>query len=365
MISAPALLRELLRRPSITPLDAGAQEVLANMLVTLGFEVTRLRFGEIENLFAERAGAGRHLCFAGHSDVVPPGEGWSHPPFAGNEQSGLIYGRGAVDMKGGIAAFIAAAARAPGHVSLLITGDEEGEAVDGTVRVLDWMQTNGKIPDFCIVGEPTSQARLGDVVKVGRRGSMNATIVTKGRQGHTAYPHLAENAVHKLIPVLAALSSARLDEGSAFFEPSTLQITSVDVGNTATNVIPGDATARLNIRFNDLHSGASLTSWLQGILAQHASDSDLTVKISGESFLTTPGDEISTLVAAIKTVTGLVPTCNTGGGTSDARFITRYCSVAEFGLVGQTMHKIDEAVPTQELEQLVDIYEALIRGFCK
>ena len=364
MISAPVLLRELLRRPSVTPADAGAQAVLANTLTALGFEVTSLRFGEIENLFAERVGEGRHLCFAGHSDVVPPGEGWSHPPFAGDEQDGLIYGRGAVDMKGGIAAFIAAAARAPGHVSLLITGDEEGEAVDGTVRVLDWMQTHGKIPDFCVVGEPTSRERLGDVVKVGRRGSMNAMIVTKGKQGHTAYPHLAENAMHKLIPLLAALSTARLDEGSTFFEPSSLQITSVDVGNKATNVIPADATAQLNIRFNDLHSGASLTAWLQEMLAQHASDSGLTVKISGESFLTTPGDEISTLVSAIKAVTGLNPACNTGGGTSDARFITRYCAVAEFGLVGQTMHKIDEAVPTQELEQLVDIYETLIRGFC-
>lgn len=364
MISAPALLRTLLRCASVTPADAGAQDVLSDALVPLGFKVTRLRFGEIENFFAERDGPGRHLCFAGHSDVVPPGEGWSHPPFAGDEHDGLIYGRGAVDMKGGIAAFIAAAARAPGHVSLLITGDEEGEAVDGTTRVLDWMQANAKIPDFCIVGEPTSRARLGDVVKIGRRGSMNAMITVKGKQGHTAYPHLADNAMHKLIPLLAALSTARLDEGSACFEPSTLQITSVDVGNKATNVIPGEALARLNIRFNDLHSGASLTTWLQETVDRCAPDSVLTVKISGESFLTSPGVEIGALVTAIKKVTGFEPECNTGGGTSDARFITRYCPVAEFGLVGTSMHKIDEAVPAQELEQLVDIYEALIRGFC-
>lgn len=364
MISAPALLRALLRCPSVTPVDAGAQAVLIGALQALGFEVTSLRFGAIENFFAERPATGRHLCFAGHSDVVPPGEGWSHAPFAAEESQGIIYGRGAVDMKGGIAAFIAAAARAPGHVSLLITGDEEGDAVDGTVRVLEWMQANGKIPDFCVVGEPTCRAKLGDVVKVGRRGSLNATIHFQGRQGHVAYAHLAENAVHKLIPLLAALSSARLDEGSAFFEPSSLQITSVDVGNQATNVIPGAAVAKLNIRFNDLHSGASLTAWLQDLLAVHAPDADLTVKISGESFLTPQAVEVGSLVQAIETVTGIRPDCNTGGGTSDARFITRYCPVAEFGLVGTSMHKIDEYVPVQELEQLVDIYETLIRGFC-
>lgn len=364
MISAPTLLREILRCPSVTPADAGAQEVLINALVGLGFRVTKLRFGEIENFFAEREGVGRHLCFAGHSDVVPPGEGWSHAPFAADEQEGVIYGRGAVDMKGGIAAFIAAAARALGHVSLLITGDEEGDAVDGTVRVLEWMQANGKIPDFCIVGEPTCRARLGDAIKVGRRGSLNATIRMAGRQGHVAYPHLAENAVHRLIPVLVALTTPRLDQGSAFFEPSSLQVTSVDVGNQATNVIPGEAVARLNIRFNDLHSGASLTAWLQGILAQNAPDALLTVQVSGESFLTPAGDEVKSLVDAVQAVTGIEPDCNTGGGTSDARFITRYCPVAEFGLVGTSMHKVDEAVPVQELERLVDIYETLIRGFC-
>jgi len=365
VISAPALLRDLLRCPSVTPADGGAQAVLIAALEGLGFEVTRLKFGEIENFFAERKGPGRHLCFAGHTDVVPPGEGWSHGPFAGEEQDGVLYGRGAVDMKGGIAAFVAAAARVPGHVSLLITGDEEGEAVDGTVRVLEWMQDARKIPDFCVVGEPTSKARLGDVVKVGRRGSLNAVITMPGRQGHAAYPHLAQNAVHKLVPVLAELVEKKLDDGSEFFEPSSLQITSVDVGNKVTNVIPGEAVAKLNIRFNDLHSGASLTAWVKDVLARHAPDATLAVKVSGESFLTQPGDETGALVRAIESVTGFEPERNTGGGTSDARFIARYCPVAEFGLVGTSMHKVDEAVPVAELAQLADIYAALIREFCR
>jgi succinyl-diaminopimelate desuccinylase len=365
VISAPSLLRELLRCPSVTPADAGAQAVLIGALEGLGFEVTRLRFGEIENFYAERVAPGRHLCFAGHTDVVPAGNGWSHEPFAADEEDGVIYGRGAVDMKGGIAAFMAACAREAGHVSLLITGDEEGEAVDGTVRVLEWMQAAEKIPDFCVVGEPTSRARLGDVVKVGRRGSLNASIVIPGRQGHAAYPHLAENAVHKLVPILAELAGAKLDDGSEFFEPSTLQITSVDVGNKVTNIIPGEAVAKLNIRFNDLHSGTSLTSWLKDVLSRHVPDAALSVIISGESFLTRQGNEIAALVRAIESVTGHQPERNTGGGTSDARFIARYCPVTEFGLVGTTMHKVDEAVPVAELEQLADIFAALIREFCR
>ena len=364
MISAALLLRELLQCPSVTPADAGAQAVLKTTLAALGFEITSLRFGDIENFFAERKGTGRHLCFAGHSDVVPAGEGWSYPPFAAQTQNGLIYGRGAVDMKGAIAAFIEAVSRVPGHVSLLITGDEEGEAVNGTMRVLAWMQANAKLPDFCVVGEPTSRATLGDMLKVGRRGSLNAEITVKGRQGHVAYPHLATNAVHQLLPLASALTMHQLDSGSECFQASSLQITSIDVGNQATNVIPGTAKLRLNIRFNDLHSGASLTDWLQEMLAQHAPGADLTVKISGESFVTKSGDEVNALAEAIEHVTGLVPVRDTGGGTSDARFITHYCPVAEFGLVGATMHKTDEAVPTQELAQLVDIYEALIRRVC-
>ena len=364
MIDPVALAQDLLRCNSVTPADGGAQAVLIRALEGLGFTVTRLRFGEIENFFAERAGQGLHLCFAGHTDVVPPGEGWAHDPFAATEQDGIIYGRGAVDMKGGIAAFVSAVSQVPGHVSLLITGDEEGEAKDGTVKVLEWMAEHDKIPDFCVVGEPTCRARLGDVVKVGRRGSMNARISVPGRQGHAAYPHLADNAVHKLIPVLNELIAARLDEGTPFFEPSSLQITSVDVGNPATNVIPALATAKLNIRFNDLHSGGSLTVRLQEVLSRHAPDAKLEVSISGEAFLTQPGKEIEALTHAIETVTGMAQEQNTGGGTSDARFIARYCPVAEFGLVGATMHKVDEAVPVADLRQLAEIYKALIAAFC-
>ena len=364
MIDPVALAQDLLRCNSVTPADGGAQAVLIRALEGLGFTVTRLRFGEIENFFAERAGQGPHLCFAGHTDVVPPGEGWAHDPFAATEQDGIIYGRGAVDMKGGIAAFVSAVSQVPGHVSLLITGDEEGEAKDGTVKVLEWMAEHDKIPDFCVVGEPTCRARLGDVVKVGRRGSMNARISVPGRQGHAAYPHLADNAVHKLIPVLNELIATRLDEGTPFFEPSSLQITSVDVGNPATNVIPALATAKLNIRFNDLHTGASLTARLQEVLSRHAPDAKLEVSISGEAFLTQPGKEIEALTHAIETVTGVTPEQNTGGGTSDARFIARYCPVAEFGLVGATMHKVDEAVPVADLRQLAEIYKALTAAFC-
>lgn len=364
MSLAPALLRDLLRCPSVTPVDAGAQAVLKTTLAGLGFEITPLIFGNIQNFFAERPAPGRHLCFAGHSDVVPAGEGWSHPPFAAHEQNGVIYGRGAVDMKGGIAAFIDAATRAPGHVSLLITGDEEGEAVNGTVKVLEWMQANGKIPDFCVVGEPTSQVRLGDVMKIGRRGSLNAVITVTGRQGHVAYPHLADNAVHCLAPLLTALLAAKLDSGSAFFQPSSVQITSIDVGNPTSNVIPGEAVMRLNIRFNERHTGASLNGWLQGLVSRHTPTARLEVKVSGESFLTPAGEEISLLAQAIESVTGSLPAQDTGGGTSDARFITRYCPVAEFGLVGASMHKVDEAVSIAELAQLADIYETLIRRFC-
>ncbi|HQT46191.1 MAG TPA: succinyl-diaminopimelate desuccinylase [Acidocella sp.] len=350
----------LLRCRSVTPADDGAQGVLTAQLEALGFVVTRLRFGEIENLFAERAGAGAHLCFAGHTDVVPPGEGWAHDAFAGVVEGGVLYGRGAVDMKGAIAAFVAAVARVPGHVSLLITGDEEGVALDGTVRVLEWMRDHGKIPDFCVVGEPTSRAVLGDVVKIGRRGSLNARIAMQGRQGHVAYPHLADNPVHPLVRALTAMIAQPLDAGTAWFEPSSLQITSVDVGNTASNVIPAQASARLNIRFNNLHSGASLTDWLAGFVP----GADFQVQVSGEAFLTQAGAHTEALLRAVKQVTGVIPEQNTGGGTSDARFIARYCPVAEFGLVGATMHRTDEGVPVAELLRLQEIYQALIEGFC-
>jgi succinyl-diaminopimelate desuccinylase len=359
------LAQDLLRCHSVTPADGGAQAVLAAALERLGFVVTKLRFGAIENFFAERPGAGKHLCFAGHTDVVPPGAGWAHDPFGGLVQEDVLYGRGAVDMKGGIAAFVAAAAKHPSaHLSLLITGDEEGDATDGTVRVLEWMDKAQKIPDFCLVGEPTSKNRLGDVVKIGRRGSLNARMTVTGRQGHAAYPHLADNPIHRLVPALAAMVARRLDEGTEWFEPSSLQVTSVDVGNPATNVIPGSATARLNIRFNDRHNAAGLTDWLRETLATHAPQAELLVHCSGEAFLTQPGPHTAALCKAITKVTGVTPEQNTGGGTSDARFIARYCPVAEFGLVGTTMHQADERVPVAELRRLTDVYSVFIGEFC-
>jgi succinyl-diaminopimelate desuccinylase len=364
------LAQALLRCPSVTPADAGAQDVLAGGLSALGFRVERLRFGAIENLYARIGTAGPHLCFAGHTDVVPPGAAaWSVDPFGGEVRDGVLYGRGAVDMKGGIAAFVAACARriaegAPaGSISLLITGDEEGDATDGTVRVLEWMAANGEIPDFCLVGEPTSRARLGDTIKIGRRGSLNARITIHGMQGHSAYPQRADNPVHRLVAALHAMLAAPLDAGTEWFEPSTLQVTSIDVGNPASNVIPARAEAKLNVRFNDRHTGASLEAWLRATLARHAERFDLDVKVSGESFLTRAGAPVERLRRAITETTGVEPQLDTGGGTSDARFIARRCPVAEFGLVGTTMHQGDERVPVAELRALADAYGAVIAAF--
>ncbi|MBS0560066.1 MAG: succinyl-diaminopimelate desuccinylase [Proteobacteria bacterium] len=366
-----ALLRELIRCASVTPEDAGAQEVLAVALERLGFRIERLHYNGIENLFARIGEGAPHLCFAGHTDVVPPGDeaAWRHPPFGAALEGGVIYGRGACDMKGGIAAFVAAAeeylrAGPPaGSISLLITGDEEGDATDGTVRVLDWMAENGQIPDFCLVGEPTSVAQLGDVIKIGRRGSLNARITVHGTQGHVAYPHRADNPAHRLVRALAAMTAAPLDAGTDWFQPSSLQITSIDIGNPATNVIPATARAALNIRFNDGHTGKGLSAWLDAVLAQHAERYDLDISISGESFLTEPGPMVDTLRRAVARMSGVEPRLDTGGGTSDARFIARFCPVAEFGAVGSTMHKVDECVPVDELRALADIYLAVIEDF--
>jgi succinyl-diaminopimelate desuccinylase len=358
------LAQALLRCPSVTPADAGAQGVLAAALEGFGFTVTRLRFGDIDNLFAER-GQGKHLCFAGHTDVVPPGAApWRHDPFGGVVENGVLYGRGACDMKGAVAAFLAAAAPAtPGKISLLITGDEEGEAINGTAKVLDWMRHENKIPDFCIVGEPTSQARLGDTIKIGRRGSLSARITVDGRQGHAAYPQLADNPIHRLVPALAAMTAHALDAGTKWFEPSSLQITTVDVGNPAGNIIPARATAKLNIRFNDNHSQAALADWLTETLARFAPAAQIDISCAGEAFLTQPGPATEALAAAITRATGLVPAQTTGGGTSDARFIARHCPVAEFGPVGATMHQADERIPLAELRQLAVIYRNFIEGF--
>jgi succinyl-diaminopimelate desuccinylase len=361
------LAQALIRCASVTPADAGAQDVLAAALAELGFAVTRLRFGETDNLFARIGSGAPHLCFAGHTDVVPAGAAaWSSPPFAGEVHDGVLHGRGACDMKGAIAAFVAACAGLladgppRGSISLLITGDEEGPATDGTVRVLDWMAAEGQVPDFCLVGEPTNPARLGEMIKVGRRGSLNATITVHGTQGHVAYPARVDNPVHRLLAALAALTAVPLDAGSEFFEPSTLQVTSIDVGNPATNLVPAAARAMLNIRFNDRHTGAALAAWLRATFARYADRFDLETSISGESFLTEPGPMVTALAAVVAQATGITPAFDTGGGTSDARFIARFCPVAEFGLVGATMHQANERVPVAELRALAGIYRGVL-----
>ena len=366
----PVLLTQaLIRCASVTPKDAGAMAVLEGVLGGLGFSCTRLRFGEVENLFARIGTDAPHLCFAGHTDVVPPGPGWSSDPFAAEIRSGVLYGRGAADMKSGVACFVAAAAARlaggplAGSISLLITGDEEGVATDGTVKVLEWMRQNHQLPDFCLVGEPTSVAALGDTIKIGRRGSLTAHITVKGVQGHVAYPDRADNPIHRLVRVLAELTASPLDRGTEWFQPSTLQVTSVDVGNQATNVVPAQAAAKLNIRFNDTHSAASLEAMIRAALARHAPDHDATFECSGEAFLTRPGVEVERLVAAVQRATNQVPKLDTGGGTSDARFVAKYCPVAEFGLVGTTMHKADERVEIAQITGLAETYRQVIDAF--
>lgn len=367
-----ALAQALIRRQSVTPADDGAIGVVEGWLTALGFSCHRLRFGadagrpEIENLYARIGSASPHLCFAGHTDVVPVGRGWSVDPFAATVKDGMLIGRGIADMKGGIACFVAAVARhlakgeLKGSISLLITGDEEARALDGTVRVLDWMEAQGERPDWCVVGEPTNPAIIGEVVKVGRRGSLNGRLVVTGRQGHAAYPHLADNPIPRLLAILAALSAEPLDQGSDFFEPSIFTITTVDVGNPATNVIPAEARAGFNIRFNDRHSGASLEERLRRVVRAVDPAASLEIEVSGESFFTPPGALSEALSSAIAAETGLVPEFNTKGGTSDARFIRRLCPVVEFGLVGRTSHQSDEQVAVADLETLTRIYERFL-----
>jgi len=363
------LAQALIRCRSITPADDGALDVMEAALRPLGFTCTRLPFGEVDNLFARRGTASPHFCYAGHTDVVPPGDeaAWADSPFAAVIRDGVLYGRGACDMKGGIAAFVAGLTDYlatkpdhPGSLSLLITGDEEGPSVDGTRRALEWMAENGHTPDICVVGEPTSQQALGDTIKIGRRGSMNAWITVRGKQGHSAYPQKADNPVHRLTRVLHALTATALDQGSDWFEASTLQVTGIQVDNSATNVIPAEARAFLNIRFNDKHNSAALTAHLQAVLAEHAPDHSLRVQVSGESFLTKPGPFVEALKRAVERSTGLTPRLDTGGGTSDARFITRYCPVAELGAVGATLHQRDESAPVAELRELAGLYRAVI-----
>jgi succinyl-diaminopimelate desuccinylase len=368
-----ALTAALIRRPSVTPKDEGALEIVAAELERLGFTCHRLVFGEIHNLYARRGGGRPNLCFAGHTDVVPAGaaEAWSFDPFAASLQDGALHGRGAVDMKGAIAAFIAAAQRylaergrdLPGSISLLITGDEEGDAINGTRMVVDWLAARGEAIDACLVGEPTCGQFLGDMIKIGRRGSMTGRLTVTGTQGHTAYPHLADNAAHRLVAMLHALTTAELDGGSEHFQPSTLQVSTIDIGNPASNVIPATARAVFNIRFNDRWTSEKLKAWLIEKLDAVGGLYTLDVAVSGESFLTAAGPLSDRLADAIRRVTGRTPELSTTGGTSDARFIQAYCPVAEFGLVGQTMHKVDERVDLADLSALTEIYYAFLSLF--
>jgi succinyl-diaminopimelate desuccinylase len=369
------LAAELIRRPSVTPKDEGALPYLAGVLEGLGFSCQLQEFTEpgtepVLNLYARLGTSGRNLCFAGHTDVVPPGNlaGWSVPPFAGAVDGDTLHGRGAADMKGAIACFAAASARFlaergrrfDGSISLLITGDEEGVSINGTKKLLEWIAARGERLDACIVGEPTNARVLGDMVKIGRRGSMNGYLTVEGVQGHTAYPHLADNAAHRIVAMLHALTAAPLDEGTEHFQPSTLQISTIDIGNPATNVIPGQARAGFNIRFNDRWTSTSLQDWIRRKLDAAGGRYRLDFHVSGESFLTPPGPFSALVATAIERVTGKQPELSTTGGTSDARFIHHYCPIAEFGLVGLTMHKVDERVPLADMAALTEIYRTLL-----
>lgn len=372
------LARALIRCPSVTPAEAGALKILEETLSALGFACHRLTFSEagtadVDNLYA-RIGATRpNFCFAGHTDVVPVGNAaaWKVDPFGAAVIDGQIYGRGATDMKGAIAAFVAAASRflaerGPafgGSISFIITGDEEGPSINGTRKVLGWLEGRGEALDACVVGEPTNPERLGEMIKIGRRGSLNGILNVRGVQGHTAYPHLADNAAHRLVRMLAAIIGEPLDQGSTHYQPSTLQISTIDVGNQAHNVIPGDASACFNIRFNDRHTPESIEVWLRERFDAVGGDYALKIEVSGTAFLTPPGPLSELVARAAESVTGLRPALSTTGGTSDARFIKQYCAVAEFGLVSHTMHKVDERVALADLEGLAAIYKAVLDGY--
>ncbi len=370
------LARDLIRRPSVTPADAGAMDTLQRALEGLRFACRRMRFGEIENLYARRGTASPNLCFAGHTDVVPAGDerAWTSGPFEAAVADGLLIGRGAVDMKGAIAAFVAAVAaldpaKQTGSLSFLITGDEEGVAHDGTGKVVAALMAEGEQVDHCILGEPTSAQRFGDQIKVGRRGSFNARITVEGKQGHVAYPDKAANPIPVLVRLLAKLGDRVLDEGFPRFPASNLEVTTIDVGNPTTNLIPARATARLNIRFNPHHTTDSLTAWLAGeceavVLEQGFSGQvSLDPSPTGNSFMTEPGAFVDVVTGAVQDVTGQTPELSTTGGISDARFIRALCPVIEFGLVGATMHAVDEQVTVDELRALQAVYGRLIERY--
>ena len=371
------LAQDLIRCPSVTPVEAGALDRLQRVLEGLGFRCRRLVFSQdgtpdVDNLYARLGEAQPNFCFAGHTDVVPTGdlEGWSIDPFAAEIVDGVLYGRGAADMKSAIAAFVAAAERFVsgrssgfGSISLLITADEEGPSINGTKKVVDWLKAKGEKLDACIVGEPTNPKRLGEMMKIGRRGSLNGRLTVIGAQGHVAYPHLADNPLPRLLRMLTAIAETRLDQGNDWFQPSNLEVVTVDVGNKATNVIPAQATAGFNIRFNDVHTGATLSEWLRKTFDGIGGRYDLDIQISGESFITPPGALSDLVGEAAKRVTGLDPDRSTTGGTSDARFIRHICPVVEFGLVGETMHKVDERARVEDIRALADIYGHVLDGY--
>ena len=372
-----ALTAALIRCPSVTPEDGGAMALLEELLGTAGFECHRADRGGVANLFARwgKKGANRSFGFNGHVDVVPVGDlaAWTQDPFGAAVIDGWMFGRGATDLKSGVAAFAAAAVDfvrdtpPDGAVILAITGDEEGPSVDGTVALLDWMAKQGERMTACLVGEPTCPKALGDMMKIGRRGSLTAWITAHGVQGHSAYPHRARNPMSALVRLLGTLEAEPLDQGTAHFDASTLAITTIDCGNPATNVIPAKGTATVNIRFNDSHSGASLTAWLQekadAVAAETGVRFDLRVSISGESFLTPPGAFTDLVAKAVQAETGVVPEASTSGGTSDARFVKDHCPVVEFGLVGQTMHQVDERVEVAQIVRLKTIYTRILQDY--
>jgi succinyl-diaminopimelate desuccinylase len=374
MTDPVALLQDLIRCPSVTPAEGGALTYLEKLLSAHGFECHRLKFSDrdtpdVENLYARWGKSSPHICFAGHTDVVPVGDaaGWAFDPFGGVIKDGFVCGRGAADMKGPIACFAAAALdfiaqhKPQGSISFLITGDEEGPSVNGTKKVLEWLKSKNEKIDFCLVGEPTSREKLGDMMKIGRRGSLTGHITVKGTQGHVAYPHLADNPVPKLMKLLAAIDNLELDPGTAHFQPSNLEIVSVEAGTSAENVIPAEARAVFNVRFNDTYTGATLEKKLRNTLDSEKIAYQMGVKVSGESFYTAPGAHSDMVAKAIKKVTGRDAELSTTGGTSDARFIRNYCPVLEFGITGTTMHKTDERVAVSDMTALTEIYAEILK----
>jgi succinyl-diaminopimelate desuccinylase len=372
------LAAAMIRCPSVTPADEGALDVLQDALGGLGFTCHRLKFSEpgtpdVDNLYARIGDGAPNFCFAGHTDVVPVGdeEAWSVGPFEARIVDDTLYGRGAADMKGAVACFAVAAQRLlaarganfGGSISLLITGDEEGPGINGTTKMLDWLAERGEKLDVCLVGEPTNPEHLGEMVKIGRRGTMSGTLTVRGTQGHVAYPQRADNPIPRLIATLAALDGHVLDHGTEHFQPSNLEVTTIDVGNPASNIIPASASATFNVRFNDSHTGASLSAWMTDVCARHGGVHDLDIRVGGEAFLTPPGPLSNIIADAVEQVFGSRPELSTTGGTSDARFIKDHCPVAEFGLVGQTMHKVDERVPVADLLALANIYTAVLEAY--